>query len=172
MKNTIAFCGSNSSQSINRKLIRYAASKIAESKVIELTDYDFPMYGIDSETKEGIPTDITKLAKLCQWAESVIIATPEHNGYMPAYFKNILDWLSRTGVKYLENTNVVVLSTSPGRGAGKNGAASVEKIIGYAGANVVGRFNLPSFQENFDDANNCISAPELDQKLKEELNKL
>ena len=35
-------------------------------------------------------------------------------------------------------------------GGGKNAGDYVQKIIGYAGANVVGRFVVPRFGDNFD----------------------
>ena len=91
---------------------------------------------------------------------------------MPAFFKNILDWLSRTGVKYLENTNVLLMSASPGRGGAKGAAASVAKIIGYAGANIVSEFNFPSFGENFDSGAGKVANEELNDSLKEGLAKL
>lgn len=171
MKKIIALSGSNSSQSINQALATYAA-KTAGGEVIQLTDYDVPMYGIDLEMSSGIPQDVSKLVELFQSADGVIISTPEHNGLMPAFFKNILDWLSRTGVKYLEGTNVVISSSSPGRGGAKGAAAAVEKIIGYAGANVVGRFSLPEFGQNFDKEAMALSNAELDEALKAELAKL
>ena len=85
---------------------------------------------------------------------------------MPAFFKNILDWLSRTGVKYLEGKTVIVASVSPGNGGGKNAGDYVQKIIGYAGANVVGRFVVPRFGDNFDaDKQELVN-----QDLNDELN--
>ena len=172
MKKIIAFSGSNSSQSINKALIDYAASQVEGVEVIRLTDCEIPMYGIDLENSEGIPAGIKVLMETVMAADAVMISTPEHNSLMPAFFKNILDWLSRTGVKYLEDKPVLVMSAAPGNGGGKNAASYVEKIIGYAGAQVVGRFNLPRFSENFDLNEKQLVNNELNASLKAELAKL
>jgi len=168
----IAFSGSNSRHSINSALIRYTASQLESCDVISLTDYDVPMYGIDLENINGIPEGIKDLMHKIMTYDAVIISTPEHNSLMPAFFKNILDWLSRTRIKYLEEKNVIVMSAAPGKGGAKNAGDYVEKIIGYAGANVVGRFSLPLFPENFDISSGKIVNEELDLKLKNTLDLL
>ena len=165
MKKVIAFSGSNSSSSINKQVLGYAASLIEGTEVIDLTSFEIPMYGIDLEVSGGVPAGVQELQGKIMEAEAVIIATPEHNSLMPAFFKNILDWLSRTGVKYLEGRTVVVMSVSPGNGGAKNAGDYVEKIIGYAGANVVGRFLVPRFAENFDQGSGKIVNKELNDEL-------
>lgn len=166
MKNIIAFSGSNSSNSINQQVLNYIAKVAGGVEMIQLTDYNVPMYGIDLEVANGIPADIATLQDKIMAADAVIISTPEHNGLMPAFFKNILDWLSRTGVKYLEGKTVIVASVSPGNGGGKNAGDYVQKIIGYAGANVVGRFVVPRFGDNFDAEKQEL----VNQELNDELN--
>lgn len=166
MKNIIAFSGSNSSESINTAVIEYAANLTVGCTVITLTDYDVPMYGIDFEKKNGIPSDILKLQDEIMHADAVIVSTPEHNGLMPAFFKSILDWLSRTGVKYLENKPVLMMSVAPGNGGAVKARDHVERILGYAGATVVGRYSLPRFNDNFDTDARKIVNEVLDTELK------
>jgi NAD(P)H-dependent FMN reductase len=172
MKNIIAFSGSNSSQSINQHVLNYVATLNDGIEMIKLTDYDIPMYGIDLETAVGIPDGVKALQDKIMSADAVIISTPEHNSLMPAFFKNILDWLSRTGVKYLENKNVIVMSVAPGNGGGQNAGDYVQKIIGYAGANVVGRMIVPRFGDNFNTETNQITNEELITELNEYMAKL
>ncbi|NOQ72916.1 MAG: NADPH-dependent FMN reductase [Crocinitomix sp.] len=172
MKKIIAFSGSNSSVSINTQVLNYVATVAEGVETIQLTDCDIPMYSMDMEQSTGIPADIITLQEKMVAADAVIMTTPEHNGLMPAFFKNILDWLSRTGVKYLENKPVIVMSVSPGGGGGKNAGDYVEKIIGYAGANVVGRFVVPSFNDNFDVNTRQIVNQELNDELNGYLAKL
>ena len=54
----LAFAASSSSQSINKKLVTYATSLIenAEVKVIDLNDYELPMFSEDKERELGQPT--------------------------------------------------------------------------------------------------------------------
>lgn len=50
MKKILVFSGSNSSKSVNQKVAIYAASLTElETTVIDLRDYDLPMYGVDME---------------------------------------------------------------------------------------------------------------------------
>ena len=166
MKKIIALSGSNSSQSINQAVVNYAATLVDNTEIIKLTEYTIPMYGIDLEKSIGIPDGVTALQEKIMTADALIISTPEHNGLMPAFFKNILDWLSRTGVKYLADKTVIVMSASPGNGGGQNAGDYVAKIIGYAGANVVGRFVFPKFADNFDQKTGRIVNEQLNSELK------
>ena len=57
MKNIIAFAGTNSRQSINKQLVVYAASLVdgVDVKLLDLNDFELPLYGIDYENVHGIP---------------------------------------------------------------------------------------------------------------------
>ncbi|MBT8223269.1 MAG: NAD(P)H-dependent oxidoreductase, partial [Eudoraea sp.] len=67
-----------------------------------------------------------------------------------AYFKNVLDWLSRIDRKFLEDTPVLLMSASPG-GRGAIGSLGIIKdLLPRFGAEVVATFSLPSFKQNFD----------------------
>ena len=97
MKTILLFSGSNSSTSINNELIHYTATlfRNAETKVIDLRDYEPPMFSADLEKEIGTHPKIKTLADLIASVDGVVVSTPEHNSMPPAFFKNILDWLSR-----------------------------------------------------------------------------
>ena len=61
MKKIIAFAGSNSKQSINKQLATYAASLVenVEVTVLDLNDFELPLYGMDYENEHGIPNRCT-----------------------------------------------------------------------------------------------------------------
>ncbi len=71
------------------------------------------------------PSEITRIYDLIRSDNKFIIFTPEYNGYTTAYFKNILDWLSRIEHGFLKDIDVKIISVSPGR----TGGASVRKIL-------------------------------------------
>jgi chromate reductase len=170
MSNFLAFSGSNSSVSINQSMIRYIANHLPTSKVINLTDFDIPLYSYDVEKSiGGLPDGIKDLMELIENAEKIVIATPEHNSSTPAFFKNILDWMSRSGIKYLANKQVFLVSVSTGKGAAKKAADYVEKLLNYAGGDIVQYYHFPSFNENFDLEINEITDQELKQALKSKL---
>lgn len=157
MKKVIVFAGSNSSTSINKELVRYAGKLISKANVeyISLEDYAPPMFSIDLENEIGSHQKIKNLILKLNEADAFIVSTPEHNGMPPAFFKNILDWLSRTaktildGKDYLDGKSLLLLSTSPGKGGAKGAQELVAKLFTYAKADIVGRMSFPSFYDNF-----------------------
>lgn len=169
---TLLIAGSNSSSSINKQLVQYAGGILKDAEYVDLTDLDIPMFGEDLEREIGSPEGIKKLASLITGASNIVIATPEHNGALPAFLKNILDWLSRTSRTYMENTKVVALATSPGPGGAKSALSVLTNGLGYVGAEVVGSFSLPSFYDNFDVEKGEIKTESLSSELKKVLGNL
>jgi len=107
MKKILFFAGSNSSKSINHKLVVFAATQIPNhtSEVIKLTDYNLPMFGEDIEREEGYSEVLKELYSKIKEADALVISVGEHNGMISAYFKNTLDWLSRLDRNFLEEKN-------------------------------------------------------------------
>lgn len=172
MKKIVAFTGSNSNASINQKLVNYASTLVKDAEVdnLDLRNFNIPIYGIDHEKNQGIPQDVSKLVNILNQADGFIISSPEHNSLMPAFFKNILDWLSRTGVKYFNTNPILILATSPGKGGGAKVLRTLESILPYTGGQVVGTFGLPAFNDNFQ--NGRIVSDEYDRKLRNLINLL
>ena len=56
MKKIIAFAGSNSKKSINKELAIFVASLVhnLEVEVLDLNDFQVPVYGVDDENEYGI----------------------------------------------------------------------------------------------------------------------
>lgn len=150
MKKILAFAGSNHSKSINYQLVEYIASLLSdfEVKVLDIRAWDIPMYSIDMDP-DMTPDKIASLIQSIKEYDGFIIASPEHNGGTPAFFKNILDWLSRRGDKVFDKKPILLMSTSPG---GKGGATNLNFLantLPYQGATVAATFALPSFFDNY-----------------------
>lgn len=152
MGKIIAFSGSNSSESINHKFINASVKLFSSSdyEVIDLRDYPAPMFGVDLEKSEGIPDSIHALKDKLREADGFLIATPEHNGSMPAFLKNTIDWLSRIEPKVFDDKPTVFLSTSPGTRGGASALENIVVTMPHRGAKVVGSYSLGSFHEHFD----------------------
>lgn len=172
MKKILAFAGSNSSTSINHQLVVSAANLIdfAQVDIINLRDYNVHMFGVDIEAEEGIPEKMKELSALISTYDAYIIATPEHNSMPPAFFLNIIDWLSRINRSIFGNKPVLIMSTSPGARAGVSALAILESILPRFGGEVAGVYSLPSFNENFKEF--VIHHPEELEKLKQQIRKL
>ena len=57
MKSIITFAGSNSRNSINKKLAVLASSQLQNTKntILDLNDFPLPLYGVDIEMENGFP---------------------------------------------------------------------------------------------------------------------
>tara|TARA_B100000929_G_C15420815_1_gene391293 strand:- start:90 stop:626 length:537 start_codon:yes stop_codon:yes gene_type:complete len=153
MKKILAFAGSNSSTSINQKLLDHVIDRVQahEIKEIKLTDYPLPIFSEDIEKNQGYPVNATILKNLIAESDALIIAVNEHNGGPSAFFKNTIDWLSRVNRNFLETKKILLISTSPGKGGAKRSLEYAKNIFGRFGGDVVESFSLPSFKDNFQD---------------------
>ena len=171
MKKIVAFSGSNSKKSINKELAVYSSTFIDEVETVgwDLNDFPLPIYGIDEETKNGIPENAQKFFDIIQGADGVILSLAEHNGNFTVAFKNIYDWMSRINQKLWNNVPMLLLATSPGARGGASVMSIAKNGFPHMGGNVVADFSLPSFYDNFNDGN--IVDNVLKEQLKEEITK-
>ena len=105
MKKIIAFAGSNSKTSINKQLAVFVANQInnVEVKVLDLNDFELPLYGIDKESENGIPENAHLFLNHIQSSDGIVLSLAEHNGSYSVAFKNLLDWMSRINGKLWSN---------------------------------------------------------------------
>ncbi len=149
----LAFSGSNSSTSINHKLVKYTSSLLTDEKIrlLDMSNYPFPMYSEDHEKEHGYSNSLVEFMDEINNAKGLIISVSEHNSYPSAYFKNTLDWLSRLDSKFLSDKKILLMAASPG-GRGAIGALEAsENMLKRFGANIVETFSFPSFHQNFDE---------------------
>ncbi|WP_300978134.1 NADPH-dependent FMN reductase [Flavobacterium sp.] len=152
MKKILAFGASSSANSINKQLATYAAHQFANAtvEVLDLNDYEMPIFSEDKEAKTGIPQlahdFLTKLGS----ADVIVISFAEHNGAYSTAFKNILDWTSRINGKTFQEKPTLLLATSPGPRGGASVLEIAKNKFPFQGADVKGAFSLPSFATNFD----------------------
>lgn len=154
MKKIIAFSGSNSSSSINQQLIvavsKYIKDVDVEVEVISLRDYEAPLFGVDLESEIGSPDAMKALFEKIGEADGFLISTPEHNGLIPAVFKNTIDWLSRLGRKLFNDKPVVFLSTSPGGRGGASALGQLMSVMPHQGAKIIGGHSMGSFNDKME----------------------
>ena len=171
MKKIIAFGGSNSKNSINKELAAYTANQInnVEVEVLDLNDFELPLYGIDLENEHGIPDNAQLFLDKIKLSDGIVLSLAEHNGAYSTVFKNIFDWMSRIDGKLWSDKPMLLMATSPG---GRGGATVLEIAKGrfpYMGGNIVADFSLPFFENNFSDEG--IKDEELAQQLNEAVSK-
>tara|TARA_R110001583_G_C5581859_1_gene402960 strand:+ start:471 stop:1001 length:531 start_codon:yes stop_codon:yes gene_type:complete len=151
MKKVITIAGSNSHKSINKALIAYASNLIEDVEIItiDLNNYILPIYGVDFEAENGIPTAVKRLDEIINTADAFIISLAEHNGSYAAVFKNTLDWLSRLNMKIWKEKPMLLMATSPGGRGGATVLQSASAYFPFLGAKIIETYSLPSFYDNF-----------------------
>ena len=172
MKKIIAFAGSNSSTSINKQLAVYASNLInsVEVEVLDLNDYNLPIYGVDLENEKGIPQDAHRFLDKIKSTDGIVLSLAEHNGTYATVFKNLFDWMSRIDGKLWSNKPMLLMATSPGARGGATALEIAKGRFQYMGGNIVGSFSLPSFGENFSDGK--ITNEEFNSQLLVEVKQL
>lgn len=152
IKNVIAFGASNSKQSVNQQFAQFTASKLrnTEAIILNLNDFELPIYSIDLEKKSGIPTNAIKFSKFIKESHARIISLAEHNGLYNSAFKNLWDWISRIdGMNIWGGKPMFLLSTSPSKKE-RNYVMKVSLDLFPAfGANIIASYVLPSFNHYF-----------------------
>ncbi len=153
MKKIIAFAGSNSKQSINKELVKYATSLLEKINVeiLDLNDFELPIYGIDHEHEHGIPENAHKFLEYIKQSDGIILSLAEHNGAYTTAFKNLFDWMSRIESKTFFSKPMLLMGTSPGGRGGASVLEIAQKRFPYHDANIIEVFSLPFFSNNFKD---------------------
>lgn len=152
----LAFAGSNSSDSINKRLVtsvsKYYKEKEDEIQILDLNDFEMPLFSKDKEKKDGIPDLAHEFAKRLDWADLILISFAENNGSYNVGYKNLIDWVSRIrGRKIFPDKPVFIMATSEGAKGGKSVLAAAEDRLPRDGANLLDTFSLPEFSKNFED---------------------
>ncbi|OEZ96821.1 NADPH-dependent FMN reductase [Duganella sp. HH101] len=163
----LAFAASNSSKSINKKLVAYAAGLVdgAEVEVLDLNDYEMPLFSIDREAALGHPELARAFLQKIAASDALLISFAEHNGSYSAAFKNLFDWCSRIEPKVFQNKPLVFLSTSPGARGGASVLAAATGSAPFFGGHVKASLAIPSFHDNFDLELGVLKHEELNLQL-------
>ena len=109
------------------------------------------MYSEDDEKQKGFSNSLVELKNEIERVDGLIISVNEHNSNPSAYFKNMIDWLSRLERKFLEGKKVLLMSTSGGKRGGMGSLEVTQNMLPRFGAEIIATFTLPSFHENFQD---------------------
>lgn len=149
----VGFAGSNSKNSINKQLVNYTLNQFVEHETVllDLNDFEMPIYSIDRQLENGFPALADTFYQEIKSADAVIISLAEHNLNFSTALKNILDWVSRIEMNFMEGKKLLLLSTSPGSYGGGNVMSIATKYFEFAQATLVDSYSIPFFQNNFQD---------------------
>lgn len=134
----LAFDGSGRKASTNHHLLEIVAEGVklagGEITLINLRDYDIPLYDGDLEASEGLPPAVLELKKVFDEHHGLLIASPEYNGSVTPLLKNIIDWVSRPSgtegsLKQFKGKVAGLMATSPGKLGGLRGLYQLNTIL-------------------------------------------
>lgn len=172
----LAFAASNSAQSINKQLVTHASEVLkaeietgAEIEILDLNDFEMPIYSIDRESTDGIPAAAQIFFDKIGAADALLISYAEHNGFYTAAYKNIFDWASRIDMKVFQNKPMVIMSASMGPSGGANALKTAVDSAPFFGANILGSLSVGPFSEKFDAGIGGLTDPELAATLRQSL---
>jgi NAD(P)H-dependent FMN reductase len=128
------------------------------------------MYSSDYEKENGYSNSLVELKNDIEKADGLIISVNEHNGNLSAYFKNLIDWLSRLERRFLNEKPIFLMATSGGKRGGIGALENAQNIFPRFGGTVVCTFSLPSYKENFE-LNKGITNADLSKEHRKALDK-
>jgi len=165
--NVLSFAATNSSQSINKQLVTHAVNLLdeAEPEIIDLNDYELPLFSEDREKELGQPALAQQFLDKIKNSDAVVISFAEHNGSYTVAYKNIFDWASRINPKVFQGKPMIMLATSPGPGGASSVLATAVNSAPYFDGDVKASLSVPSFYENFDTEKALISNDDLAAEL-------
>jgi chromate reductase, NAD(P)H dehydrogenase (quinone) len=174
----LAFAATSSSKSINKQLVNYATSQLAnqhegtEIVILDINNYELPLFSEDREAEIGQPelakVFIDKIAN----SDAIIISFAEHNGSYTVAYKNIFDWASRINPKVFQKKPMIMLATSPGPGGASSVLASATASAAYFDGDVKASLSISSFYDNFDSKQGRINNDEMNKQLLTAINSL
>jgi len=155
----LLFSASTRAASLNRQLIQLAfetAFRLGhEATLIDLNDFEMPIYNGDHESENGLPDAAEALKKRIAATDALIISTPEYNGSYPALLKNTLDWCSRAGDgldgrAVYEGKKVIVMAASPGPRGGARVLPAITRQMEVLRTIVVGQLGIGEASRNLE----------------------
>ncbi|RZJ72289.1 NAD(P)H-dependent oxidoreductase [Flavobacterium sp.] len=162
-----AFSGSNSSTSINKQLVTYAAGLFGESQteIYSMRDFEMPLFGVDLEHETGKHPKAQDFLDKIDASDLLVISLPENNGTYSSAFKNTFDWASRIRKDVFAQKPTLLMAASPGQRGGKSVLELATGNLSRFGLDIKETFSLPLFYENFDTESHKIKNVALDLEL-------
>jgi chromate reductase, NAD(P)H dehydrogenase (quinone) len=140
MAKILGVSGSLRKDSWNTKLLRVAGQLLPPGVELELYENlkAVPPYDEDDD-RGSAPAAAADFRNAIADADGVLFATPEYNSSVPGQLKNAIDWASRPlATNVLRNKPVAVVGASTGQFGALWAQQDLKRILGIAGARVVG----------------------------------
>jgi chromate reductase, NAD(P)H dehydrogenase (quinone) len=162
----LGISGSLRESSFNTSLLRAAAEAAPDGVELELWEglAELPLYDEDLDGDDAAES-VRRLREAWGTADAILFATPEYNGSVPGGLKNAVDWASRPKLEaVLRNKPVAVVGASTGQFGALWAQQDLKRILGIAGARVVGtEIPVGRADERFDNEGRLLDSELFDQ---------
>ena len=151
----LAFAASARRESFNRKFLAVAVEAAraagAEVTVLDLNEFEMPLYHGDREEEHGLPPNAKRLIPLIQEHPGLLIASPEYNSMITPLLTNTVAWCTRDEANPFEGRVVAVISASPGPYGAVLSLRMAQLLLLGLGCHVLsGKCALPRADKAFD----------------------
>lgn len=153
MTRLLFLCGSQRKASLNARLLDLIAGQVPHGAIIDHLAPDevrLPLYHGDDESDAAVLAHVRTIHGQIADADALVVASPEFNGSLTPYLKNLIDWVSRVPRLDPEAANafrdkpVLLAAASPGWTGGALGLGPLRMILGHVGAVAFGeQITLP-----------------------------
>ena len=161
----LAVSGSLRESSFNTSLLRAAIEAAPKGIELELWEGlgELPLY--DDDLEADVPESVQRLRDAWGAADAILFSTPEYNGSVPGGLKNAIDWASRPRLDaVLRNKTVAVVGASTGQFGALWAQQDLKRILGVAGARVVGtEIPVSRAHERFDNEGRLLDGEIFEQ---------
>ena len=161
----LAVSGSLRESSFNTSLLRAALEAAPDGVELELWEGigELPLY--DEDLEGHTPESVRRLRETWAAADAILFSTPEYNGSIPGGLKNAIDWASRPRLEaVLRNKPVAVVGASTGQFGALWAQQDLKRILGVAGARVVGtEIPVSRAHEKFDSEGRLLDGEVFEQ---------
>ena len=147
MKRLLLIGGSLRRDSLNTRLLEHISARLKPRCAVDLLlpgDVELPLFDQDLERDVAVMDRVVSVHQRISAHDGFIVASPEYNGQMTAYVKNLVDWVSR--LAYVRDgvappfcdRPVLLCSASTGHSGGTVAIPHARALFGYVGALVLG----------------------------------
>jgi len=153
----LAFSGSARRGSLNGRFLALAVAAAREAggevTLVDLKDFELPLYNGDLEDAQGLPGNAAKLIGLIAAHDALLVASPEYNSMITPLLKNTVDWCTRGETNPFEGRVAAVISASPGIYGGVRSLQLAQQLLLKLGCHIVpGQCVLPRADKALDAA--------------------
>jgi NAD(P)H-dependent FMN reductase len=139
--------GSQRTDSLNARLLADFALRLdglCQTDMLWPGEVDLPLFNQDLETVPELIERVAALHRRIANSDGLIVASPEYNGQLSPYLKNLVDWISRLAYIDPQYGNAFVdrptllCSASTGGSGGALAIPHARALFGYVGCVVIG----------------------------------